>query len=286
MLNTRYIIAANPQTNQPMVFPNLEAYGPCWLVKNVKIVNDAVEEIQALGTTNLRDTAIAQKNFSQVITQPQWDSSASIRLTKFDNDQMEYSSKSAAPQFAVFSEVYYPYGWNAYIDGKKVEYCRTNYILRGLSIPAGEHAIKLVFEPVSYKRGVTIAYVASFLIAILVLGGLFIAWRQTGKPIQPLRMKKVLSIVPYQYIPYFSGGQKSIAQFNEYLGKITDLTVISTPDNDINLIKDYTLLPLLANGKSRYTDVGLIYKIRSLIKKQIQRCYLGASLFRLAGIYH
>ena len=176
MLNAKYIIFSNPQTNQEQMQPNAYAHGPCWLVKNVRIVEGPVEEIEAIGTAHLRDTAIVQKTFTNVVVQPQWDSAAVIKLSKFDNDTMDYSFSSPKPQFAVFSEVYYPYGWNAYIDGKKVDYCKTDYVLRGLSIPPGQHAVRFIFEPSSYKRGVRIAYVSSFLILIFLLGGLFMEW--------------------------------------------------------------------------------------------------------------
>ena len=155
MLNAKYIITQNPQNGQQAVIPNPEAYGNCWLVKHVKFVKDDVEEIQAIGSTNLRDTAIVQQSFAGKIIQPQWDSAASISLTKFDNDTMEYEANCSTPQFAVFSEVYYPDGWNAYMDGKKVDYVKANYVLRGLSIPAGKHNIKFVFEPAIYKKGLT-----------------------------------------------------------------------------------------------------------------------------------
>jgi Bacterial membrane protein YfhO len=181
MLNVKYIIVTNPQTNQQQLEPNPYAYGPCWLVKNVKIVDGPVEEIQDIGKTQLRDTAIVQNSFSNAVTQPQWDSAAMIKLSKFDNDTMQYSFNSSKPQFAVFSEIYYPFGWNAYIDGKEVDYCKTNYVLRGLSIPAGQHTIKFIFEPSSYKRGLHIAYIASYLILILFLGGLFMEWRSSRK---------------------------------------------------------------------------------------------------------
>jgi hypothetical protein len=181
MLNVRYIIFTNPQTNQEQMQPNAYAFGPCWLVKNVKIVEGPVEEIEAIGNTHLRDTAIVQKAFSNTVVQPQWDSAAAIKLSKFDNDTMDYSFNSSKPQFAVFSEVYYPYGWNAYIDGKKVDYCKTDYVLRGLSIPAGQHVVKFIFEPSSYKKGVKIAYASSFFILILFLGGLFMEWWTSRK---------------------------------------------------------------------------------------------------------
>lgn len=181
MFNAKYIIVSNPQNNQRQVIPNTNAYGNCWLVKSVKLVNGPVDEIQSIGTTNLKDTAIVQQEFSSAVTQPRWDSAASIKLTKFDPDMLEYSFNSTSPQFAVFSEVYYPYGWNAYIDGKKVNYVKANYVLRGLSVPAGQHNIKFIFEPESFKKGVTIAYIASFIILIVLLGGLFMHWRTTRK---------------------------------------------------------------------------------------------------------
>lgn len=80
-------------------------------------------------------------------------------------------------------------------------------------------------------------------------------------------MKKVLDITPYTYLPYFSGGQKSIAQFLEYLGKETDLTVITTIQNDTRLVNSYKLLPLLKKGKRRYMDFKLVKKISAEIKK-------------------
>jgi hypothetical protein len=176
MLNTKYRITENRQSGQVMVDTNKNAYGPCWLVKHVKLVKDHVEELQSIGNTDLRDTAIVQSAFSQAVTAPQWDSASSIQLTKFDNDTMVYSAKCTQPQFAVFSEIYYPYGWNAYIDGRKVDYVRTNYILRGLSIPAGDHTIQFIFEPSAYKNGVKIMYAASFLILLFFIGGIFLQW--------------------------------------------------------------------------------------------------------------
>ena len=183
MLNTKYLIATNPQNGQQTLIPNPNAYGPCWLVKQVQLIKDPVEEIQAIGVTNLKDTAIVQQSFSADVVQPQWDSTATITLSKFDNDAIEYSFHAATPQFAVLSEVYYPYGWNAYIDGRKVNYVKTNYVLRGISIPAGKHTVKFVFEPTSYKTGSTISFVGSFLVTIFVLGGLFMSWRKDRKPI-------------------------------------------------------------------------------------------------------
>jgi hypothetical protein len=181
MLNTKYIIAQNPQNGQQTLIPNPEAYGNCWFVKNIKIVKDDVEEIQAIGTTNLKDTAIVQQSFATHITQPQWDSTSTIALTKFDNDTMVYTANCNTPQFAIFSEVYYPDGWNAYIDDKKVDYVKADYVLRGLPVPAGKHTIKFIFESTIYNKGVMTSYIGSYFVLLFVLGGLFMAWRETNK---------------------------------------------------------------------------------------------------------
>jgi hypothetical protein len=181
MLNAKYIIVQDPQSGQSRLIPNPEAFGNCWLVKNVKLVDDRVAAIVALGNTNLKDTAIVEKIFGKNVVAPQWDSTSSIRMTKFDNDAIEYEAVCHGPQFAVFSEIYYPAGWNAYIDGKKTDYCNANYILRGISIPAGNHTVKFVFEPTTVKKGRSIMFIASIFIMLFFLGGLFMAWKEGRK---------------------------------------------------------------------------------------------------------
>jgi hypothetical protein len=181
MLNTKYVIVPDQQTGQPALIVNPDAYGACWLVKNVRVVEDRVASLKAIGTTQLKDTAIIEKGAADAIVQPQQDSTAYIKLVKFDNDNMEYESNSNSNQFAVFSEVYYPKGWNAYIDDKKVNYVNVNYVLRGLSVPAGKHTIHFKFEPDSVKSGKSIMYIASIVILISLLGGLFMAWKSAKK---------------------------------------------------------------------------------------------------------
>ena len=181
MLNTKYIVAQDPQSGQQVLIPNADALGPCWLVKNVKVVEDRVASLQAIGITNLKDTAIIDKSFSNNVAQPQWDSTSNIKMTKFDNDAIEYEANCNGPQFAVFSEVYYPLGWNAYVDGKKTDYKNVNYILRGLSLPGGKHIVKFVFEPESVKKGTSIMFLASIIILLVLVGGLFMAWREHKK---------------------------------------------------------------------------------------------------------
>ncbi len=181
MLNTKYVIVPDQQTRQPRLIANPDTYGNCWLVKNITIVDDRVAVIQALGNTDLKDTAILEKSLAKDFIQPQWDSTATIKMTAFDNDTISYEVNCNSPQFAVFSEIYYPLGWNAYIDNEKATYYNTNYILRGMNVPAGKHTIKFVFEPASVKSGRTIMYFASIAILIIFVGGLFMAWRTSRK---------------------------------------------------------------------------------------------------------
>lgn len=182
MLNTRYIIVSDPSTNQASLINNRDsALGNCWLVRHVNLVKDRAAALQSLGNTSLKDTAILEAGKANSLAQPVADSNAFIRMTRFDNDTIWYEASCASPQFAVFSEIYYPKGWNAYLDDKKVDYHNVNYVLRGLPLPAGQHKIRFVFEPDSYKNGTSIMYTSSFLIVLLVLGGLFMAWKTNQK---------------------------------------------------------------------------------------------------------
>lgn len=178
MLNVKYSIIPSGANGQASLLQNPGAMGPAWLVKNLQIVPDAAAELQAIGQLNLRETAVVQSSFATGIAQPQWDSAATIQLTHFDNDTLRYVLEAASPQFAVFSDIYYPKGWNAYVDGKPADYIKVNYALRGMSLPAGRHEIQFIFEPASVKKGITLSYIGSWLVLLLTLGGLFMAWRQ------------------------------------------------------------------------------------------------------------
>lgn len=181
MLNTKYVIVPDQQTGQPALIVNPDAYGACWLVNNIKVVEDRVASLKAIGVTNLKDTAILEKSAATGIAQPQRDSASYIKLVKFDNDKMEYEANCSGNQFAIFSEVYYPKGWNAYIDDKKVNYVNANYVLRGLSIPAGKHKVSFVFEPEAVKSGKSIMFIASILVLVSLIVGLFMAWKTAKK---------------------------------------------------------------------------------------------------------
>ncbi|MFT3934715.1 MAG: YfhO family protein [Chitinophagaceae bacterium] len=179
MLNTKYFIQQNPQNGQVVAAPNQDAYGPCWLVKNIHYVKDGNEEMKALDSINLKENAIVQEKYkSQIPTAPAYDSTASIKLVRNVNDTIIYASSAKTNQFAVLSEIYYDKGWNAFIDGKKTDYLRVDYALRGLPIPAGEHTIEFKFEPQSYKIGNTLALIASLVAYILLLATAWFTWKK------------------------------------------------------------------------------------------------------------
>jgi hypothetical protein len=177
-LDTRYILLQDPQTGKTGIQQNPLTYGPAWTVKAIKFVDGPANELTAIGTTSLRDTVVLDKSLEKTVQQPVYDSSAYIKLVKYDNDAVEYSTNAATPQFAVLSEVYYPFGWNAYIDGKKTEYVKADYFLRGITVPAGTHKIEFKFEPSSYYTGRTISFIVSIILWVLVLGTLFWEWKK------------------------------------------------------------------------------------------------------------
>lgn len=165
MLNTKYfIMPLQGGANAPL--PNPYAYGNAWFVDKVSYVNNANEELSALGTTDLRHTAVADKAFSDVLGQSKAnDSTATVRLEKYEPNKLEYSVSSKNGGVVVFSEIYYP-GWNATVDGVEVPVGRANYILRAISVKPGSHKVVLDFHPKSVSVTETIAYIAT---AILIL---------------------------------------------------------------------------------------------------------------------
>jgi len=132
--------------------------------------------MSALDNFNPKDTAFIQESFKTQVTLPVADSSAKINVVKYDNDVNEYKSESATNQFAVFSEVYYTAGWKAYIDNKEVPIVKVDYVLRGLSIPAGKHDIRFEFKPEGFYKGWKITSISSILLLLLIAGGLFGEW--------------------------------------------------------------------------------------------------------------
>jgi uncharacterized membrane protein YfhO len=135
--------------------------------------------MKALDSLQARDTVIIDKRErSKVSFEPRYDSAASIQLVSNLNDNITYNFNAGSNQFAVLSEVYYPHGWTAFIDGKETPIVRVNYVLRGLAIPAGSHKIELKFEPSSYKTGNAISMIVGGFSILILIGGLWWEWRK------------------------------------------------------------------------------------------------------------
>jgi hypothetical protein len=178
MLNTKYIIAE--EEGQVFPFTNTDANGNAWFVSDVERVENANEEIKKLDSLNTKISAVLSDNsidlsdvneIAKLKARYQVDSIASITLDEFKPNFLKYNSNNENDGFAVFSEIYYGQGWQAYINGNTVPHVRVNYVLRGLSIPSGNHVIEFKFEPKVVQTGSTIALASSVLMVLLVIGG-------------------------------------------------------------------------------------------------------------------
>ncbi|QQX76351.1 MULTISPECIES: YfhO family protein [Aequorivita] len=179
MLNVRYIIVQS-KNGGPVAQRNPYANGDAWFVENVLPAENANEEIQLLDSLDTKRTAVINKEFlSKIPSQKiERDSTATIELFTYQPNHLVYEASTKSPQLAVFSEVYYPKGWNAYINGKPAEYFRANYVLRAMVIPAGNNKIELKFEPKVIQTGSTISLVSSIIFLLILLSGLYFAFRK------------------------------------------------------------------------------------------------------------
>ena len=167
MLNTKYFVV---DPNKEAIY-NPYANGNAWFVENIKMVDNTDQEMLALGdsTIDLKSTAVINKDFKNIQSPKEFDSEASIELTKYGLNHIEYQSISSFTGPVIFSEIYYPKGWNCYIDGKAIETFRANYVLRGVMVPKGKHDIIWKFEPNSMKTGSLISGIGSTLLILTCL---------------------------------------------------------------------------------------------------------------------
>jgi hypothetical protein len=169
MLNTKYFISRT-QEGAPFAQRNPGAMGNAWFVDDYRIVENADQEIAALDSINPATTAIIDQRFDKQLTgfTPQKDSLATIAFEEYQPNYLKYATSADTPQMAIFSEIYYDKGWNAYIDGQPSPHFRTNYILRGMVIPAGKHTIEFKFEPKTFQTAEKISLVFSVLVYLLL----------------------------------------------------------------------------------------------------------------------
>ena len=177
MLNTKYVIYA------PQAMPIVNPYkmGNAWLVDNVNLVNSADEEMLSLGLDSLANTVIVDKSTENAPADKKYNSAnGKIELINYEPNVMTYKFSSTEDQLAVFSEIYYPEGWNAYINGEKATYFRANYLLRAMNLKAGDYTIEFRFEPKSYDIGKILSIICSILLTTALSSIIFVTFKKRG----------------------------------------------------------------------------------------------------------
>ncbi|WP_373516635.1 YfhO family protein [Pricia sp.] len=182
MLNVKYVVQQD-EKGQPYPAVNPEANGNAWFVEKLIKVENADAEIQALDTLKTKIVAVATAEMPKEVSGSNFkvDSLSTILLTDYAPNHLTYNSKNEYNGVAVFSEMYYAQGWNAYIDGKPAAHFRVNYTLRALEIPAGQHTIEFKFEPQVIKTGSQIALASSIVFGLILLGGIGFTFYRSRK---------------------------------------------------------------------------------------------------------
>ncbi len=168
MLNTKYIVFGPDKNN--IIF-NPSANGNAWFVNEIITVNSPSEELDKVCEVDTRKVAVVDESKFKV-QKPQWDSLATIEIKEMLPSRIAYESSSTVNGLAVFSEIYYPIGWKATIDGKEVPILRADYVLRALEVPAGNHVIEFSFEPAPYLIGNRITMASSWILILVSLGSI------------------------------------------------------------------------------------------------------------------
>ena len=168
MLNTKYLIV-NPEV-PPL--QNRYAFGNAWFADTVRFVENANQELSAIKEADPGHIAIIDRTFSDQIKGTSYTPTPgdTIGLVSYQPNELIYKYSAQGDRLAVFSEIYYPAGWDAFIDGEKKDYFRTDYVLRGMILPAGSHEVKFTFRPSSYYIGNKISMASSLIFFLLIAG--------------------------------------------------------------------------------------------------------------------
>ena len=177
MLNTKYFILPL-QGGATMPLQNIYAQGNGWFVDKINYVADANAEYAGVGKIDVRHEAVADKKFESILGKAQSnDSTAKVKLVKYEPNNLQYTIDSKKGGVVVFAEIYYP-GWTATIDGQPAELGRVNYILRALNVKAGKHTVVLDFHPTSISTTETIAYIAIVILLLAIAGAGYMEWKK------------------------------------------------------------------------------------------------------------
>jgi len=177
MLNTKYFVTSDQQ--RPLQ-QNPGALGNAWFVSTIKKVKNADEEINALNDFNPATEAVIDDSRFK-ISHYNFTKDGEIKLVEYQPNYLKYEMDKPEAGFAVFSEIYYKEGWDAYIDGKKATYVRVNYVLRAMEVPAGKHVIEFRFDPISYTIGNKIMMGSSILVFIFFFAAIGMGIRKELK---------------------------------------------------------------------------------------------------------
>ena len=180
LLPSRRVVEQNGEQHEitvPVPVQNPYANGNAWFVSKVKYVDNADDELAALGSLNTRYTAVANKQFQSILGEAKADTTATAKLATYEANELSYDVSSKQGGVLVFSDIYYP-GWTATIDGQETEIARADYVLRAIQMPAGQHKVVLKFDPQSVHTTDTIAYIALALLVLMLIGAIVIASRK------------------------------------------------------------------------------------------------------------
>ena len=177
MLNTKYFIFPL-QGGATIPLKNIYAQGNGWFVDKIDYVADANAEYAEVGKIDVRHEAVADKQFEAVLGQAKAnDSTATVKLDKYEPNNLQYTVNSKNGGIVVFSEIYYP-GWKATVDGQSVELGRVNYILRAVNVKPGKHIVVLDFHPTSISTAETIAYISIVILLLAIAGAGYMEWKK------------------------------------------------------------------------------------------------------------
>ena len=139
--------------------------------------------MEALHQIDLRHEAVADKRFQSVLgsSPAEEDSTAIVKMVSYEPNELKYSVNSEKGGVLVFSEIYYPHGWTATVDGKPVELGRVNDVLRPMKVAPGKHEIVLTFKPSSISTTETVSYISQVILLLLFIVACVLTFRSSKK---------------------------------------------------------------------------------------------------------
>ncbi|HEU0136848.1 MAG TPA: YfhO family protein [Flavobacterium sp.] len=186
MLNTKYIIQTD-EKGQEFPVANPDANGNAWFVSQVKFVESADQEMKALDSLDTKNVAVVNRkefgNFAKTTNFTKDTLAGGISVEVYKPNYIKYKTTNPHAGLAVFSEIYYPQGWNAFLDGKRAAHFRADYTLRAMMIPAGEHTVEFRFEPEVVATGGTISLISTILILLALVGAILYSRRRKMVPV-------------------------------------------------------------------------------------------------------